>query len=576
MKDNPRPWLFLDNYRDVEFEGQWPNLAQMFHITVMRYPDRPCWSCFGKDEMTLTFREAEKKVIEIAVRLTDLGVEKGCHVGVSGRNSPQWALAFMGIVYAGAVVVPLDNSLSEEELENLTMFGDVEWFFGDIDRIKKLEGRMKGLFSLERESEYEYVMDMCGRSCEYRTTRSQEANGDDLAAILFTSGTMGNPKGVMLTHDNLVSCCFQAQRNMNAYCTDVFYAILPIHHAYTLQAIFIESMSFGAHVIFGKRLVVKTMLSDMKRGNVTMFLGVPMLFNKLYKGLMDGVKKKGRLAYAIVHMGMGISGFMRDVLHINVGKRMFRGLLDKVSLADIRICISGGGPLPAVTLKGFHKMGLDFVQGYGLTETSPITHLNPIYAFVQESVGKIIPPYEQKIVNPDEDGNGLIYLRGSCVMKGYYKNEEATREVLSEDGWLNTGDVGHVDAKGYLYLTGRAKNVIVLSGGKNVFPEEIEDMFQMYTELEQVCIVSYETADAVSEIGIMLLALPSEALVKECGNEDEVRSRLEGIVSEVNTHLPHYKKISRTVILSEALPTTSTKKIKRAEVYDFCRKNGIK
>ena len=298
-----------------------------------------------------------------------------------------------------------------------------------------------------------------------------------------------------------------------------------------------------------------------------MFLAVPMLFNKMIAALMNGVRKKGIVLYGIIRALMGLSGVLKKILGINVGKRMFGFLLRKLSLESNRICICGGGPLPASTFKMFNELGIDFVQGYGLTETSPITHLNPVDAYRETSVGKKIKECEVRIVDPDSDGNGTIYIKGPMVMKGYYNNPEATAEVLSADGWLNTGDVGHEDGDGYLYLTGRAKNVIVTEGGKNVFPEEIEDHFQLYDEIDQVCIIGYELDKSMKSEGIRLIAYPADSLRKSLnGDAAAIEKRINEIVSEVNKELQSYKKITKVTIADEPLPMTSTKKVKRFEV----------
>ncbi|NCC64534.1 MAG: hypothetical protein EOM15_07750, partial [Spirochaetia bacterium] len=208
-----------------------------------------------------------------------------------------------------------------------------------------------------------------------------------------------------------------------------------------------------------------------------------------------------------------------------------------------------------------------FVQGYGLTETSPITHLNPIYAFIESSVGKSVAMTECKIVDPDEAGNGLIYIRGPQVMRGYYKNEEATAEVLDTvEGWLNTGDIGHIDENNYLYLTGRAKSVIVTEGGKNVYPEEIEDKFQLYTEIEQLCIIAYLKDESRHIEGVRLLVQPDQSFV-EGKTTQEIQNRMEEIAKEVNATLQSYKRIDMVTVVDEPLPITSTKKVKRFEVY---------
>ena len=563
-KENELPWAFMDQFRGKEFTGEWPNLRQMFHMAVLRFPNNLCFHAFSPKEIKFTYSEAEDRIKAVSRYLLSKGVKKGDRIGVSGKNSPEWAIAYLGIVYAGAIVVPLDYSLHDSEMETLMAFGGVSRLFIDGERIENIDKDGKvGLaekFSLEEKSRgYQYVLELDGPEAEGFSPEI-----DDVAAILFTSGTTGTPKGVMLTHRNIVSDCYTAQCYMKLYPTDVFYAILPIHHAYTMLAVFIESFSCGAATVFGKKLVVTQILKELKEGHVTMFLAVPMLFNKMLGALMAGVRKKGIVVYGAIRALMGISGIIKKVFKVNVGKKMFGFLLKKLSLDTNRICICGGGPLPASTFKMFNELGIDFVQGYGLTETSPITHLNPVEAYNENSVGKLLYGLEQKIVDPDEEGNGVLYIRGSVVMKGYYNNPEATAEVLSADGWLNTGDVGHIDDKGYLYLTGRAKNIIVTEGGKNVFPEEIEDHFQLYDDIDQVCIIGYVVDKALKSEGIRILIHPAEKYAKSVGNDKKaIEEHMNEIVREVNKELQSYKKITRVTVIDEPMEMTSTKKIKR-------------
>ena len=564
-KDNPQPWNFLDEYRGKEFEGKWPNVKTMFHISVLRYPNNNCFKAFSPKEITFTYAEAEKKIKEVSYYLLSQGVKKGDKIAVSGKNSPEWAIAYLGIIYAGCIVVPLDILLKDSEMETLMKFGGVSRLFIDSDRIRNIDkdgsvGLIEKL-SLEPDDEYKYVLDLDGEERE-----GFEAKSDEVAAILFTSGTTGTPKGVMLTNENLVADCYLAQGNMNIYSTDVFYAILPIHHAYTMLAVMYESFSVGACTVFGKKLVVTQILKELREGKVTMFLAVPMLFNKMIAALMSGIRKKGIVVYGLIRFLMSVSGAIKKIFGVNIGKKMFSFLLKNLSLENTRICICGGGPLPASTFKMFNQLGIDFVQGYGLTETSPITHLNPTYAYIESSVGKSIPECQVKIVDPDDEGNGTIYIKGPMVMKGYYNNEEATKEVLSEDGWLNTGDVGHEDQNHYLYLTGRAKSVIVTDGGKNVFPEEIEDHFQLYDEIDQICIIGYLVNKETKAEGIRAIIYPSANAKKTYSTEDALKARMNDIISEVNKELQSYKKITRMDISNEPLPMTSTKKIKRNEV----------
>ena len=560
------PWRFLDEFRGKEFEGEWPNIKKMFHISCLRYPDNLCFHVFSPKEEKFTYREAEKKIKEVSYFLLSEGVKKGDKIAVSGKNSPEWAIAYLGIIYAGAIVVPLDYALKDQEMNYLMAFGGVSRLFIDKERIGKIDQDgsvgLKAIYSLEPSEDNVFVLDMNGPEAE-----GEEADVKETAAILFTSGTTGTPKGVMLSHENLVSDCYLAQGNMNIYPTDVFYAILPIHHAYTMLAVFFESFSVGAATVFGKKLVVSQILKELKEGHVTMFLAVPMLFNKMIAALMAGVRKKGAAVYGLIRAMMGFSGFVKKVFGINIGKKMFGFLLRNLSLEENRICICGGGPLPASTFKMFNELGIDFVQGYGLTETSPITHLNPTEAYIETSVGRKIPGCEVKIVDPDSEGNGTIYIKGSMVMQGYYNNKEATDEVLSSDGWLNTGDVGHQDSDGYLYLTGRAKSVIVTEGGKNVFPEEIEDHFQLYDDIEQVCVIGYLIDKAMKSEGIRVIIYPSKKYSDSVGGDKSIiEKHMNEIVSEVNKELQSYKKITKITVTDTPMPMTSTKKIKRFEV----------
>ncbi len=199
--------------------------------------------------------------------------------------------------------------------------------------------------------------------------------------------------------------------------------------------------------MFAAKLVVKQILSDLKTAKVTMFLGVPMLFNKILKGILKGIKEKGIAVYFIMRLLMSFSGFIKRVFNVNIGKKLFKTVLDKASLSSIRICISGGGPLPSSTFNIYNQMGLDFVQGYGLTETSPIAALNPVEHFKIKSVGKIIPGVDVKILNKDSEGRGEIAIKGPIIMQGYYKNPEETKKVMTDDGYFLTGDAGFLDSE---------------------------------------------------------------------------------------------------------------------------------
>jgi len=559
------PWSFLDEYRGRAFAGEWPTLIELFRITASRHPDRPCLTVYEPDRISLTYAQSLTKVDALSRKLHALGVRKGDKVAVTGKNSPEWAVAYLGILGAGATVVPIDYQLKNEETDNLLKASDSKILFVDEEKYDYFAAR-KGLdvYSL-RAGIGTYIYDL-----DAEPAGIEAAAETDLAAILFTSGTTGNPKGVMLTHKNLVSDCFLAQSHLKLYPTDVFYALLPIHHSYTMLAVFIESLSVGCELVFGKKMVTKAILKDLKDAKITMFLGVPMLFNKVLAGIMKGVRAKGAFVYGLIRTLMAISGFIKKAFNVNPGKKLFHSVLDKASLATNRICISGGGPLASSIFKQYNQLGIDFIQGYGLTETSPILTLNPVEHYKETSVGKVIPGVDMRILNPDERGVGEIIVKGPMVMQGYYKMPDETKEVFTDDGFFKTGDLGYLDSENYLYLTGRAKNMIVTEGGKNVYPEEIENRFQLYTEVDQIMIKGHELDKEQKIEGIEALIFPSKdwfdqdaAKTGKVWDKPSTEAHLRKVVDQVNATMMPYSRIDKITVLSEPLEMTTTKKVKR-------------
>ncbi|MFO7850051.1 MAG: AMP-binding protein [Spirochaetia bacterium] len=566
MKRNERPWEFLEGYRGTHFKGEWPTLVELFSITAERYPERRCFSIYEPDNIFLSYREAHEKIFQVSNHLLKLGVSYGDRVAVTGKNSPEWTIAYLAILYAGAIVVPIDYQLRSEDINNYISHSESGVLFVDEEKYDEIDSDgssgVKNRISLSRQKE-NYILDIEEKEEKPRTFPKEE----DLAAILYTSGTTGTPKGVMLTHKNFVSDCFLAQANMNIFHTDVFYALLPLHHSYSMLAVFIEAISVGAEIVFAKKLIIKQILKDLHEGQVTMFLAIPMLFNKMLKGLLRGIREKGVVVYGIIRFLMNISGMVKKTFGVNPGKVMFKGILKKLSLDTNRICICGGGPLPSSTFRLFNQLGIDFVQGYGLTETSPILTLNPVDHYKLDSVGKVIPQAEMKIIEPDDRGNGQIVVKGPMVMRGYYRSEEFTKEAFTEEGWFLTGDMGHLDNENYLYLTGRAKSLIVTEGGKNVFPEEIEDYFQLYDEIEQIMVKGYLLDEKMKTEGIEAYIYPNfdnfSNLEEGEQKRGEIEKRIQEIVREVNSELLPYKRIGKVSLLSEPMEMTTTKKIKR-------------
>jgi long-chain acyl-CoA synthetase len=564
MSAEVTPWAFLDAYRGKDFKGRWPTLPEMYRIIVSLHGRRSCFTVYEPDRISLTYDES-LKIIEAAARwLHSRGIRRGDKVAVTGKNSPEWAVAYLGILFAGAVVVPVDYQLKNDESDLLIKTSDAKILFVDEEKYEHYQKQdiPVELVSLKRGIGT-YIYDLDGPQAEIEPAREE-----DLAAILFTSGTMGKPKGVMLTHQNLVSDCYLAQgAPFDVLHTDVFYALLPLHHAYTMLAVFIEVISTGAELVFGKKMVTPVILKELKQGKITVFLGVPMLFNKLLAGILRGIRAKGLVVYGIISALMGFSGFIKKVFKVNPGKKIFHAILEQASLSSLRVCVCGGGPLAPSVFRKYNQLGIDFVQGYGLTETSPIINLNPIARYKETSVGKVIPQADMKILNPDDRGIGEVIVKGPMVMKGYYEMPEETAASFTPDGYLKTGDLGYLDEENYLYLTGRAKNTIVTEGGKNVYPEEIENEFQLFDEIDQILIRGFMQDKRMKIEVIEALVYPNAEVFKdsngvEAGRE-AVKSRIEAIIAEVNQRLLSYQKIERITILDEPMEMTTTKKIKR-------------
>lgn len=579
-------WDILDTYRGKLFTGEWPSIPHMFLITMESHAKRPAFTVIvGKEKVTLDYTQVYRRILDIASYLKSKGIEKGDRIILNGKNSPSWALAYLGILFANATVVPLDNQMASERIDALSAFSQAKGIFADHDVLQKLASgswlqTQELIVALDAPEggTFEPFSSIPAGGKEIPPTLLP--NGDDVAAILYTSGTTGNEKGVVLTHANFTSDVYQAGDPQFLAITeeDVFYALLPLHHSYTMTAVFLESLKHGCELLFGQGIVVSRVLNEMRTGNVTLFLAIPLLYNKLLAGLMKKVREKGVAAYALIRTLMWVNGILRKVFHANPGRRWFHQLLDGIGMVDNKICICGGGPLSPKTFQQYQQLGLDFIQGYGLTETAPILTLNPISHFKVRSVGKVFPFVQMRIANPDLLGVGEVQVKGPNICKGYFNDPANTAELFTEDGYLKTGDLGSLDKEQYLYLKGRAKNLIVTEGGKNVYPEEIEDLFQLYPQVEQVLVRGYVANKSALAEGIEAVIYPNQEYYKQsAGTTVNVEQDIEKVVSEVNKKLTAYKKVSKTTILDKPMAMTSTKKIQRGKVsrtFERLRGNG--
>lgn len=578
-KEKRIPWKSLEKFKGKEFNGEWPTFPELLKIQVKKFGERPFFTDFdgiGGAKRTFSYAEVFTKVVLIAQFLISQGIKKGDKVAVSGKNSPEWAMVYLAALYASGIIIPIDNGLHENEVMNIVKTAEPKIFFCDDDKYDYLKKDFPELkvYSLNPQKD-DYVLKISQTVDGNKVKLNEPVNENDTAAILFTSGTTGTPKGVMLSHKNLICDGYIAQTNLLILPTDVFYALLPIHHAYTMQAAFICPFEVGAEIVFGKSMAVTRLMKELKEGKISIMLGVPLLYNKLLAGINKGIRAKGAIVAGIMGFLRGLSFLLKKITGKNLGKGIFKTVLTQANIYTLRVAICGGGPLAKSVFKQYQAMGIDFIQGYGLTETSPIIALNPLEHFKLESVGQIFSPYmEAKILPSDTVRNGHqigeIAVKGPMVMQGYYKMPEETAKMFTEDGFFKTGDLGWMDNENYIMLCGRAKNLIVTSGGKNVYPEEIEDSFQLYDDVKQITVQGYYKDEDKTSEEIEALIYPSDDLYTRLGidrnnnfAQDEVYDEIHKIVNKVNKTLQSYAQITKITILKEPLEMTTSLKVKR-------------
>ena len=506
---------------------------------------------------------------------------RGAHIGIIGANCYEWAETYFAVTGGVGVAVPLDKELSAEELTNLVNMGDIkaviccqDKYYDIFREIKAQKNCLDIVIGVNREEHEDpkkglYSWNLLreeGRKLVEEGDRSYldaRVRASDMAAIVFTSGTTGVSKGVMLSHRNLCSDVLIAQSYLEVCPSDIFFSVLPIHHTYECTCTMIEGIFMGASMAFCRGL--KYITKDMQMVHPTFLLAVPLIYEKFYNTIQKTLKKQGQ--DKLVNSLFAVNHYTSKV-GLNVAKPIARKIMAQFG-GNIDMFIAGGARVDPKVLAFFRNMGIPCLQGYGLTETSPMVALNPDqWRYMRnESAGKIFQFTECKIVDRDEDGNGEICFRGPQVMMGYYKNPEATAECM-EDGWFHTGDVGYVDEDGYVYITGRRKNVIIAANGKNVFPEELEEKIARSPYVEECMVWAVEDKDDDLDRGIYVTLRPDMENVKEtlgdrANDEGAVKALISSEVDKLNAHWPDWKRVKHIVIKKSEFNKTTGMKIRR-------------
>ncbi|MBQ7957892.1 MAG: AMP-binding protein [Clostridia bacterium] len=520
----------------------------IIEYSTNKYPERPVFQIPvpGKDDLFITYRQFADHIEGLGTYILSKGL-KNEKIAVIGENSYEWLLAYFAILGSGNTAVPLDRDLPIDDLlYNVKNSECKAVFFSKVyrDVAEKFREQDSGIEMYFPKAEiYDLIAE--GRKLMEagdNSFKAAEVKPDDLAAIVYTSGTTGKSKGVMLTQRNITSNAISACRNIDGEGQGVL--ALPLHHTFGMVANLLAPLIFGARIYMTTS--IRNIQADMVKIGATAAFCVPLMAELIYKKVWATAKEKGK--DEILKKGIKISNTLLK-LGIDVRRKLFAEVHEALG-GNLELFVCGGAPLSEKMAFELTSMGINILNGYGITECSPIVSVNRNFANKIGSVGLVLDCNEVKINNPDENGVGEIYVRGDNVMIGYYNDEAATKEAF-DNGWFKTGDLGYFDKDGFLYITGRIKNLIILSNGKNVSAEELEEkILDEISYVEEVIV--YDDNDK----------LAAEIFLDEA-SEPEAKSKIKKDIKSLNIKLPSYKKIAKTKIRDEAFPKTTSMKIKR-------------
>lgn len=508
-----------------------------------------------------TYEKMEKAVKSIAFYLQKKDIKKGDRIGILAENAPEWILCFFAIQYVGGICVPLDTRLGYLELKGIVEHSGMKAlflqrrFFGTIEKV--IRERAIDVIFTDEEDDLDSIKNIMKKDAG--EVDREKTTLEDPAVLFYTSGTTGVQKGVLLTHKNIVSNIISLLKAVHVDEKDRFFSILPLSHAYELVAGNLLPLYAGASVAYASSLKPREMIEDMIASKPTIVLTVPLVLEKLLKGIERRIGNLPHLKRWIFDLSLRIPG-LKELPK--------RGIKKSMGLERLRFFVSGGAHLSERVELGLGKLGFKVIQGYGLTEASPVVSLNPPHRPKSGSCGIALPNVEIGIVNVGRDGVGEIVVRGDNVMKGYYQNEEANKEAFLSDGSLLTGDLGYIDGEGYLYITGRKKSVIVTRGGLTIYPEEIENTLSQSPYIKEVVVIKKQK-DHSEELHAIVFP-DEEALSQKIGNlssPDEKRKVINEIIQRqirtVSENLADYKRVRSFSLRDEEFPKTATNKIKR-------------
>ena len=555
---------------------EFTNLKDMLNKTEEMYADKPAYKFKTETPgqfRIITHKEYRDQIKALGTALVDMGLQ-GERIAVISENRYEWGLAYLSIATGTGVVVPLDRALPPNEIESLIMRSEVKAIFYSskynetMDAIRKAgNSQIKYFISMDLENKTEEVysqkelLEKGKKLLEDGDKRFIDAKIDSekMGIMLFTSGTTSISKAVMLSHKNLVTNVMDIRNSFKLNEDNTFLSFLPLHHVFECTAGFLYPMSIGASVAFSAG--AKHIADELKEFEITAMVSVPAVYDIMYRKLLKGIEKKGKLD--TVKKGIKISQALLK-FKIDIRKKIFAEIHANLG-GKLRLLVAGGAALDPETEKGFNELGFNLLQGYGLTETAPVVAVELPNCHRLGSIGRKFPSVDVKIFEQDEEGVGELIVKGPSVMIGYYNNEEATKNAIDSDGWFHTGDLAKIDKDGYIYITGRKKNVIVLQNGKNIYPEELEILINKIEGIKESMIYGMpEDGDLTISAKVVydknaikeLYGIDSEEKIEEFINEE---------IKKINKTMPAYKYIRNVMVTEEELIKTTTLKIKRHE-----------
>ena len=563
-------------FKDVEYEHRsLADLKDMVNASAVLFPDKNAFlvkNAPGGAYEPVKFSRLKTDIDEMGTALMDLGMT-GKRIAVIGENRYEWVVTYLAVVNGVGVIVPLDRELPAQEVHHLLDRSQVSVVVYSSKVGTIVEEAIKGVASIEYTISMDALdhegvklsmrkLQRTGKRLLLEENRSYvdaEIDREAMCSLLFTSGTTGMAKGVMLSHKNIAANVYNMSKFVNITGDWTGLSVLPMHHTYELTCHVFTSIYQGCCIAICEGL--KYIVKNMAESQATLMLGVPLIFESMHKKVWRQAETSGKAEKMrkAIQLSKTLGKF-----NIKATKRLFKSVHQAMG-GNMRMFISGAAAIDPVVIEDFNAMGITMFQGYGMTENSPIIAVNKDRYFKPASAGLPMPGTEVRIVDEDENGVGEITCRGDSVMIGYYDNPEETAKILI-DGWLHTGDYGYFDKDGFLYISGRKKNVIITKNGKNIFPEEVEFYLSKCDFIQEVIVWGLDdekTGDTVVQAEIFPNYQAVETAFGKGYSESDLKRILKKEIDEINESMPLYKRVKRFEIREEEFEKTTTKKIKR-------------